>query len=143
MLIVTRGCSGAGKSTAAKLWVAGDPTRRCRVNSDRIGEMLHGVAFTGNAGCEKAIADLKRASLIALLNGGFDVINDDTYITNYKFDCTVKLSRDLGARLVVWDMRYVPIEVCIERDSHRDRVVGEKEIRRQHALMLAEMSKVE
>lgn len=139
MLVVTRGCSGSGKSTLAERWVALDRARRCRVNSDSIGEMLHGVAFSGVDECERAIDAVKFADLSALLGCGFDVITDDMYITNAKFDRVVGLANSIGVEVIVWDLRHVPLEVCINQDAMRSRVVGEEEIRRQHGIMLDEM----
>jgi predicted kinase len=139
MLIATRGCSGSGKSTAAKKWVAENVARRCRVNSDRIGDMLHGVAFTGVEECENAITAIKLAGITTLLSCGFDVITDDTYISNAKFDRVVGLANSLGVEVVVWDLRHLPLEVCVKQDAMRSRVVGEEEIRRQHRIMLDEM----
>lgn len=40
-LIVIRGLQGSGKSTAARHWVAADPTRRVRVNVDGLRTMGH------------------------------------------------------------------------------------------------------
>lgn len=133
-LIVVRGLPASGKSTRAREWVAADRKHRVRVNRDDLRAMIDDGAFVAGV-TEDRITDAEFALIQAFLNDGFDVICDDTNLPERTMDWLRDCAHDYGARLEVIDMRDVPLETCIERNSKRDRKrkVPEERIRDMHA----------
>jgi predicted kinase len=139
VLIATRGLPGCGKTTRARAWVAGDPTRRARYNRDDARIMLHGGRLA-TADQEKQVTVARDAAVTALLKRGVDVVVDDTTLAQRYARDLRKLAARAGADFVVWDMTDVQVEVCIERDRERTGTaafVGEQVIRDMHRRYLA------
>ena len=135
-LIITRGLPGAGKTHRAKAWVAEDRTKRCRINRDDFRLMLHGVAWSGMWQCEVAISTAQYAAIRALLADGIDVVSDDTWLDDIDVERIQCLANDIGAQIDIWDMRDVPLSVCLERDAIRTAPVGAKVIRDKYAMYI-------
>lgn len=78
-LHMTRGLPGSGKTTFARNWVREYPQNRARINRDDLRAMLFnwdGGKLTYDE--EKTVTQAQRAAVVALLNGGYDVMMDDT-----------------------------------------------------------------
>lgn len=76
------------------------------------------------------------AAIGALLAAGYDVVCDDTNLTDKAMAGLRAVAQRAGAELVVWDLTGVPVEVCIVRDAARERPVGERVIREMAATNL-------
>lgn len=139
-LHLTRGLPGSGKTTRAKAWVAQSPTRRARVNRDDMRQMLHGSRL-GTTSQETQVTVACHAQVCALLAGGVDVVCDDTNLDGRSVAALREVAGKVGARVVVWDLRDVPLSVCVERDAARQGAarVGERVIRDMHNRHLARM----
>ena len=131
-LIVTRGLPGCGKSTQALAWVAGDPQHRARVGRDVLREHIFGVLPLLPAAGEVELTRLQEQLIRELLRTR-SVVVDDTNLPEQRITAWADLARRCRARLVVWDLREVALEVCIARDAARGagggRMVGEHVIR--------------
>lgn len=132
VFIATRGLPGSGKTLRARRWVAKNRRRRCRVCLDDFREMFHDMRYTGVPECEIAVVEAMYATIRALLVAGYDVVSDNTWLNEGHFQRVKALVEEVGAKFVVWDMRDVPPEVCIERDKGRGTLVGEDVILRMY-----------
>jgi predicted kinase len=128
LLVVTRGLPGCGKTTRARAWVAADPARRARVNRDDLRAMLHAGAWRGGD-TEEQIVAVRNAAIGTLLRHGVDVVCDDTNLPRRTVRDLGALAARHGARLQVWDMTDVPVEVCVARDAAREHPIGAAVIR--------------
>lgn len=142
-LIITRGVSGSGKTTRARAWVAENPARRARVNRDDLRAMAHDSAHipqdgTGH-GTERAVIAARDAAITAFLRRGVDVVCDDTNLPQRTARDLRRLATAAGADFGVWDLTYVPLDVCIRRDAERAGTakVGEEVIRGQYRRFVA------
>lgn len=128
VLIITRGLPGCGKASFARLWVAGGRESRVRVNRDDLRDMIDDGKFVAEI-TEPRIIAAEQALIASFLSRGIDVICDDTNLP----PATVDMMRDLAeasrAGFEIMDLRDVPLEDCIERNSRRERKVPEDVIR--------------
>lgn len=133
-LIVTLGPPGCGKSTLVDRWRAVDPARRARLARDglRVALGAGGDRDANPREVEQAVTVGQHAAIVAWLRAGLAVAADDT--SQGGLAVWLRVARRGGARLVVWDLRGVPVEECIRRDAARGaaggRLVGEAAIRR-------------
>jgi predicted kinase len=118
-LIITRGLPGSGKTTRALQWIAAQPGRRARVNRDDLRRMLHGRRLGTNAQ-EAMVTVLQHVGVRAMLERGWDVIADDTNLTQHAIDQWRNLAGQAGATLTVWDHSGVDVDECVRRDAGRD-----------------------
>lgn len=120
-VIVTRGLPGSGKSTWAKAWVAEDPENRVRVNRDDIRFMLFGKYWGVD---EDMVSAVEEATVRRALKAGKDIVIDATHL---KAAYVKKWARIHPVEVKEF---VVDVEVAVERDRTRDRVVGAEVIRR-------------
>jgi predicted kinase len=134
-LIITRGLPASGKTTRAREWVDTDPAGRARVNRDDLRRMLQGRRL-GTAVQEAQVSAAQHAAVAALLVAGVNVVADDTNLPDSVVAAWAELAARCGAVLAVWDLRNVPVEVCVARDAARvgDARVGERVIRGMDAV---------
>lgn len=135
-LYIYRGLPASGKTTAARAWVAGDPSSNARVNRDDLREMAHAGVWRGQA-TEKQIVAMRNASIGTLLRTGYSVACDDTNLPQATCKDLAQLARNNGADWVVIDLTNVGLTTCIARDAARAKPVGEDIIRSMHAKFLA------
>ena len=140
-LYLTRGLPASGKTTRARAWVAEDPEHRIRVNRDDLRDMGHGGRL-GTGAQEAAMTAIQHAGIRALLGDArLDVVVDDTNLNPAHLRSLCHIAMTLSARYEVWDLTWVPLDSCIERDCVRaalgEPAVGEDVIRSMHARWLA------
>lgn len=129
-IILCRGIQGSGKSTWAKQWVLEDPEHRVRFNNDDIRNML-GKYWVPSR--EKIVTEIKKDFMINAMELGYDIVIDNmnlnsNEVTYYK-DLAASTSRLISPYVVEFKDFFIPLEVCIERDSKRENPVGEEIIR--------------
>lgn len=117
VLIATRGLPGAGKTTWAVAWVAAG-AGRVRQNRDSLRTMMFG-GETGLDEHERAVTIAQHTAVAALLARGWSVVVDDTNMAGSAVDALRALADAAGARFEVYDLRAVPVSVCIARDAQR------------------------
>lgn len=86
--------------------------------------MFHGVRFSGLHELEDAVTVAQYATIHALLTAGYNVVSDSTWLNEDDFQRVRTLAENVGADFEIWDMRDIPLEVCIERDVGRGALVG-------------------
>ncbi|MGW7118575.1 phosphatase domain-containing protein, partial [Streptomyces xanthophaeus] len=127
---VMTGLPASGKTTAARALQAQSGGRMRRVNLDDLRAMLdlpdpeRGRSFAH----EKTVLEVQDAAVRAAVDGGFDVVVDNTHLTK---NIPKRLKAAVGglATFVVHDFTDVPLEECLRRDAARERQVGEEIIR--------------
>lgn len=137
-IIVLQGLPASGKSTWAKAWVKEDSEHRVRFNRDDIRNML-GTYWVPSR--ESLINSIYDGFIKDAMVSGYDIVLDNM---NLNKD-TLKEIEDEVNDFNEWisqsesDIRYeieyksfleVPLQTCIDRDSHRENPIGETTIRR-------------
>ena len=123
-LIILVGIPGSGKSTYAKKYISEYPKTPVHLSSDKIREELYGdESIQGNPA---EVFSLMQKRAIEALNNGNDVIYDATNITRKDRAGIIGICPKFAKieTHIIW----APIEVCIERDSKRERTVGKEVI---------------
>lgn len=116
-IILMRGLPGSGKSTTARRILAADGNA-VRVNRDAIREML---SFReGGSGLEGLVSEIERRSAEAALEGGQNVIVDDTNLSPRAMEFWKGYARENDYKLETVDLTNVPLLTCIENDSRRE-----------------------
>lgn len=129
---IMSGLPASGKTTAARQLLAESAGRMRRVNLDDLRRMLdhNGVSRVWSRDHEATALDIQDAAVRAAIDGGFDVVADNTHLTPH-IPKRLKAAVLGRAVFVVHDFTGVPIEECIRRDALRgDAQVGEDVIRR-------------
>lgn len=127
---VMTGLPASGKTTAARALQAQAGGRMRRVNLDDLRTMLdlpdpgRGRSFAH----EQTVLAVQDAAVRAAVDGGFDVVVDNTHLTKH---IPKRLKAAVGglATFVVHDFTDVPLEECLRRDAARENQVGEEIIR--------------
>lgn len=129
---VMTGLPASGKTTAARGLQAEAEGRMRRVNLDDLRAMLD-VPLPEGAGRrsyahEQTVLAIQDAAVRAAVDGGFDVVVDNTHMTPH-IPKRLKAAVAGLATFVVHDFTDVPLEECLRRDAARERPVGEEIIR--------------
>ncbi|MBO0930135.1 phosphatase domain-containing protein [Fibrella aquatilis] len=143
-LLLLIGISGAGKSTFARQFVRDNPSY-LRLNRDDLRRSLIPVSLgeywtwddKPKNRIERLVTALLDAALKAALDGGWNVVLDNTHLRQKSINEVLKLAeaqatakRPVDVSFQVFD---VPLTTAIERDRQRPDVVGETVIREQHS----------
>ncbi|WP_404953173.1 RNA ligase [Streptomyces sp. 147326] len=127
---VMTGLPASGKTTAARALQARSGGRMRRVNLDDLRAMLDLPDPTRSRSFahEQTVLEVQDAAVRAAVDGGFDVVVDNTHLTKH---IPKRLKAAVGglATFVVHDFTDVPLEECLRRDAARERQVGEEIIR--------------
>ncbi|MER7819563.1 AAA family ATPase [Streptomyces sp. NPDC096153] len=127
---VMTGLPASGKTTAARELQAGAEGRMRRVNLDDLRRMLD-VPAPGRGRShahEQTVLAIQDAAVRAAVEGGFDVVVDNTHLTPH-IPKRLKAAVAGQATFVVHDFTDVPVEECVRRDAGREPAVGEEIIR--------------
>jgi predicted kinase len=131
------GLPASGKSTRARELMAAADGRMRRVSLDDLRRMLDDNAGDKRLGYkhEETVLAVQDAAVMAAVNGGFDVVVDNTHLVAR---IPNRLKRLVAGRAVfeVHDFTDVDVEECVRRDALRANPVGEEHIRNM-ALRLA------
>ena len=127
---VMTGLPASGKTTAARRMQAESEGRMRRVNLDDLRTMLDVPApERGRSHAhEQTVLAIQDAAVRAAVDGGFDVVVDNTHMTPH-IPKRLKAAVAGQATFVVHDFTDVPVEECVRRDAERERAVGEEIIR--------------
>ncbi|MEE1303002.1 MAG: AAA family ATPase [Bacteroidales bacterium] len=118
-LILLVGVPGSGKTTYAKAYINSN-SNTIHLSSDLIRAELYGdESIQGNPA---EVFSLMQKRAIEALNEGQDVIYDATNITRKDRSSIIGICPKFAKieAHIIW----APIEVCIERDTARERTVG-------------------
>ncbi|MFJ7128592.1 AAA family ATPase [Streptomyces sp. NPDC098101] len=128
---VMTGLPASGKTTAARALQADAEGRVRRVNLDDLRTMLdlpdpeRGRSHTR----EQTVLAVQDATVRAAVDGGFDVVVDNTHLTPHIPKRLKAAVAGLDVTFAVHDFTGVPVEECVRRDAARERPVGEEIIR--------------
>jgi predicted kinase len=138
-LIMCKGLPGSGKSTWAKEKVYDNHLERgyyrlpsvVRVNKDDIrAELTEKHGWTWSREGERDVIARRDQLILEAFKGGAEVvISDDTNLAPKHENALREIARQSNAFFELKDFTKVPIEVCVERDSKREKPIGEKVIR--------------
>ena len=132
-LILCRGIQGSGKTTWAKQWVLEDPEHRVRFNNDDIRNML-GKYWVPSR--EHLVSDIKKDFIVSAMEFGYDIVVDNMNFNPKEIEYYENLVDSTLGYMNCYSIEYkdffIPLEVCIERDSKREDPIGEEVIRKTY-----------
>lgn len=125
----TVGISGSGKTTWAKAYVTKHP-KTILIDTDELRQELWGDAADQRNGAEVFRVAFERMN--TALADGYDVVFCATSTTRWARNNIREAIKIAKTKLIfVWFP--IALEVCIQRNNQRDRVVPERIIRRQYS----------
>lgn len=127
-IIFLKGIPGSGKTTWAKQYIIENSSVE-RINKDDIREEFGNPPWSSSF--EKMILEEERKRGLNILEKGFSLIVDDTNFHSKHYLYWENIAKKYGYELEekVFD---TPLEECIERDSKRQKSVGESVIRKMY-----------
>lgn len=132
-IILCRGIQGSGKTTWAKQWVLEDPEHRVRFNNDDIRNML-GKYWVPSR--EHLVSDIKKDFMVSAMEFGYDIVVDNMNFNPKEIEYYENLVDSTLGYMNCYSLQYkdffIPLEVCIERDSKRENPIGEEVIRKTY-----------
>lgn len=132
-IILCRGIQGSGKTTWAKQWVLEDPEHRVRFNNDDIRNML-GKYWVPSR--EHLVSDIKKDSIVSAMEFGYDIVVDNMNFNPKEIEYYENLVDSTLGYMNCYSLEYkdffIPLEVCIGRDSKRENPIGEEVIRKTY-----------
>lgn len=132
-IILCRGIQGSGKTTWAKQWVLEDPEHRVRFNNDDIRNML-GKYWVPSR--EHLVSDIKKDFMVSAMEFGYDIVIDNMNFNPKEVEYYENLADSVLGYANCYSLEYkdffIPLEVCIERDSKRENPIGEEVIRKTY-----------
>ena len=132
-IILCRGIQGSGKTTWAKQWVLEDPEHRVRFNNDDIRNML-GKYWVPSR--ENLVSDIKKDFMVSAMEFGYDIVVDNMNFNPKEIEYYENLVDSTLGYMNCYSLEYkdffIPLEVCIERDSKRENPIGEEVIRKTY-----------
>jgi predicted kinase len=125
-LILLVGIPGSGKTTFAKNYISNYHEQAIHISSDSIRSELYGDESIQGDPAE--VFSIMQKRTIEALNNGNHVIYDATNITRKDRASIIGICPKFVKIqcYIIW----APIEVCIERDTKRERTVGKEVINR-------------
>lgn len=132
-IILCRGIQGSGKTTWAKQWVLEDPEHRVRFNNDDVRNMLGKYWVTSR---EHLVSDIKKDFMVSAMEFGYDIVVDNMNFNPKEIEYYENLVDSTLGYMNCYSLEYkdffIPLEVCIERDSKRENPIGEEVIRKTY-----------
>ena len=132
-IVLCRGIQGSGKTTWAKQWVLEDPEHRVRFNNDDIRNMLGKYWVTSR---EHLVSDIKKDFIVSAMEFGYDIVVDNMNFNPNEIEYYENLVDSTLGYMNCYSLEYkdffIPLEVCIERDSKRENPIGEEVIRKTY-----------
>mgnify|MGYP000836579968 FL=1 len=132
-IVLCRGIQGSGKTTWARKWVLEDPEHRVRFNNDDIRNMLGKYWVTSR---EHLVSDIKKDFMVSAMEFGYDIVVDNMNFNPKEIEYYENLVDSTLGYMNCYSLEYkdffIPLEVCIERDSKRENPIGEEVIRKTY-----------
>lgn len=132
-IVLCRGIQGSGKTTWAKQWVLEDPEHRVRFNNDDIRNMLGKYWVTSRG---HLVSDIKKDFMVSAMEFGYDIVVDNMNFNPKEIEYYENLVDSTLGYMNCYSLEYkdffIPLEVCIERDSKRENPIGEEVIRKTY-----------
>ena len=125
-IIMTVGLPGSGKTTWAKNFMEENPGSYKRVNKDDLRSMLDLGKYSKKN--ERFVLYMRDCAIAKALDGGWNVIVDDTNLSPKHQVKLEEIADQHGAKVMVQDFTDVSVKECIKRDLQRPNSVGTKVI---------------
>lgn len=119
-MVLMQGLPGAGKTTAARAWVADDPNRRTRVNRDDLRQTIFNRGGRLSIDEEDVVTAVETAITRNALAFGRSVVVDDTNLSPNVVAVWREIAREAEVPIVI-----VVLATDVEECVRRDRVRGE------------------
>jgi len=126
-LIIYVGLPASGKSYHALRRIEQNPGEYKRINRDLLREMADGGKYSEEN--EVCIRNSEFILAEMFLFSGFAVLIDDCNLSKKTRDMWQEFAQRMEMEMEIEDFRYVPLEICLQRDKQRDRPIGEQVIR--------------
>ena len=130
---ITRGLPGCGKSTWCKEQVQEDPKNNVVINADALRKMFHDSYWFRDRSYRDVTENFVRKACMNLAQLSIDehknVIIDETNLSERSFNKWQQFAIQNKAEFVIQDFRDVPLNICLDRDTGREKRVGEKVIK--------------
>lgn len=114
-------------------WVLEDPEHRVRFNNDDIRNML-GKYWVPSR--EHLVSDIKKDFIASAMEFGYDIVVDNMNFNPKEIEYYENLVDSTLGYMNCYSLEYkdffIPLEVCIERDSKRENPIGEEVIRKTY-----------
>lgn len=126
-IILCRGIQGSGKTTWARKWVLEDPEHRVRFNNDEVRNML-GKYWVPSR--EHLVTDIRKDFMVSAMEFGYDIVIDNMNLNpkevEYYEDLVDSTLGYMNCYSLGFQDFFIPLEVCIERDSKRENPIGKE-----------------
>lgn len=126
-IILCRGIQGSGKTTWARKWVLEDPEHRVRFNNDEVRNML-GKYWVPSR--EHLVTDIRKDFMVSAMEFGYDIVIDNMNLNPKEVECYEDLVDSTLGYMNCYSLGFqdffIPLEVCIERDSKRENPIGKE-----------------
>lgn len=123
-ILFLQGLPGSGKTFLAKALIDSNLSFK-RINKDDIRDKIPNYSYSKDN--EEKVLQLERSKGINYLKSGYNLVIDDCNFNPKHLDFWSKYAQSNGHTIIIKYLD-VPIDVCIERDSKRDKPVGAKVI---------------
>ena len=133
-VIILKGLPSSGKSTWATEYMQTHPNTK-RVNKDDLRAMIDNSEYSGDK--EKFILQIRDATILAALKKGFDIIVDDTNLSQKHVNRIKAITPNTTEIIINDEFLKVSLSQCIIRDGQRDNSVGAKVIQRMYDQFLS------
>lgn len=126
-IILCRGIQGSGKTTWARKWVLEDLEHRVRFNNDEVRNML-GKYWVPSR--EHLVTDIRKDFMVSAMEFGYDIVIDNMNLNpkevEYYEDLVDSTLGYMNCYSLGFQDFFIPLEVCIERDSKRENPIGKE-----------------
>lgn len=126
-IILCRGIQGSGKTTWARKWVLEDSEHRVRFNNDEVRNML-GKYWVPSR--EHLVTDIRLGFMVSAMEFGYDIVIDNMNLNpkevEYYEDLVDSTLGYMNCYSLEFHDFFIPLEVCIERDSKRENPIGKE-----------------
>jgi len=129
-IILTKGLPGSGKSTWAKKEVIAHPGKYIRINRDLMRSML--LCGEGNQRMENMITSFRDRMVETSLAKGFDIILDDTNLSERHFRAMIDIADRFGNVQVIEKFFDTSLKECLKNNENRENPVPPHIIKKMH-----------
>jgi predicted kinase len=129
-ILILKGLPASGKSSFALELLSKEPNSWKRINKDLLRAMFdNGVYSSKN---EEFIDSVMYSAMKAALLKGYNIIHDNTNLSQKVFDRVCEIAKSLGDISVEEMIFPTSLQECISRDNNRQQKVGKDVIMRMY-----------
>ncbi len=130
-MLIMRGLPGSGKSTWANEYL--EQYRLIRPTAYVNKDSIRASMSPNHEEIDEYKVHFRMLELIAQgIHDNVDILVDNMNLKDRDIRQLTKIADEAGYHVEIYDFRDVPLEVCLDRNSKRGRVVPEDVIRKYH-----------